>query len=83
MWRKFLFKKEGFKWDFKPNRFFTTLFLSVLLAGIITKWFIFLNIETGDIGVLAIPILGLIANLMKDCFIRSEVVNVDNTEEQS
>jgi hypothetical protein len=75
MWRKFFYKKEKDKWEFKPNRFFTTLFLALLFAGVWVKWFILLNIETGDLGVLAIPILGLIGNLMKNCFRRREEVS--------
>jgi len=94
MWRKFFCKREKDKpacagephadrWEFKPNRFFTTLFLALLFAGVCVKWFFLLNIETGDLGVLAITIIGLIGNLMKNCFIRKEVTTTTPETEVS
>ncbi len=63
---KLFARKRGEKWQFMPSRFFATAFLVLLFAGVCTKWFILTSIETGDFGVLAIPILGLIGNLVKD-----------------
>lgn len=47
-----------------PAKFFSCLFLLLLFTGIVFKWFIgFATITTEDLGVIAVPILGLIGNL--------------------
>jgi hypothetical protein len=58
--------KKG-AWAFHPGRTFSSLFLILFALGLIAKWFLgFSSVETADLGVLVVPILGLIANLAKD-----------------